>query len=56
MKTGTDIHRDSAQLRDGVGLREGEPAIVGIDERDVERIVLRRGVSRRKQLGNWWAT
>ena len=52
MKAGSDVHRDGAQLRDGVGLREGELAIVCIDERDVERIVLRRGVSRRKRPGN----
>lgn len=56
MQAGSDVHRDGAQLRDGVGLREGELAIVGVDERDVERIVLRRGVSRRKRRGNWWAT
>ena len=56
MKAGSDIHRDGAQLRDGVGLREGELAIVIVDERDVERIVLRRGVGRWKRRGNWWAT
>ncbi len=56
MKASTDIHRDSVQFRDGVGLREGELAIMGVDERDVERIVLRRGVGRRKRPGNWWAT
>ena len=54
MKAGSDIHRDSAQLRDGVGLREGELAIVGVDERDVERVVLRRGVGRRQRPGNGW--
>ena len=54
MKAGSDVHRDGAQLRDGVGLREGELAIIGVDERDVERIVLRRGVGRRKWPGNWW--
>ena len=56
MKAGSDIHRDSAQLRNGVGLCEGELAIVGVDERDVERIVLRRGVGRRKRPGNWRTT
>lgn len=56
MKAGSDIHRDGVQFRDGVGLREGELAIVGVDERDVERIVLRRGVGRRKWPGNWWTT
>ena len=56
MKTGTDIHRDGAQFRDGVRLREGELAIAIVDERDVERIVLHRGVGRRKRPGNWWAT
>ena len=54
MKSGSNVHRDSAQLRDGVGLRKGELGIVGVDERDVERIVLRRGVGRRKRPGNWW--
>ena len=29
---------------------------MGVDERDVERIVLRRGVGRRKRPGNWWTT
>ena len=56
VKPGSDVHRDSAQLRDGVGLREGELGIVGVDERDVERVVLRRGVGRRKRPGNWWTT
>ena len=56
MKAGSDIHRDGVQFRDGVGLREGELAIVCVDERDVERIVLRRGVGRWKRRGNWWAT
>ena len=56
MKTGTDVHRDGVQLRDGVGLREDELAIVVVDERDVERIVLRRGVGRRKRPGNRWTT
>ena len=56
MKAGSDVHRDGAQLRDGVGLREGELAIVGVDERDVERIVLRRDVGRRKRPGNGWTT
>lgn len=55
MKAGTDVHRDGVQLWDGVGLREGELVIVGVDERDVERIALRRGVGRRKRPGNWWA-
>ena len=54
VKSGSDVHRDSAQLRDSVGLREGELGIVGVDERDVEWIVLRRGVGRRKRPGNWW--
>ena len=56
MKAGSDVHRDGAQLRDGVGLREGELAIADVDERDVERIVLRRGDGRRKRPGNWWTT
>lgn len=56
MKAGTDVHRDGAQLRDGVGLREGKLAIAVVDERDVERIVLRRGVGRRKRPGNRWTT
>ena len=56
MDAGTDVHRDSAQLRDGVGLREAELSIVGVDERDVERIVLRRGVGRWKRPGNGWTT
>lgn len=54
VKSGSNVHRDGAQLRDGVGLRKGELGIVGVDERDVERIVLRRGVGRRKRPGNWW--
>ena len=56
MKAGSDIHRDGAQLWDGVGLREGKLAILCVDERNVERIVLRRGVGRRKRPENWWAT
>ena len=56
MKAGTDVHRDGVQFRDGVGLREGELAIVSVDERDVERVVLRSGVGRRKRPGNWWTT
>ena len=49
MTAGTDVHRDGVQLWDGVGLREGELAIVSVDERDVERIILRCGVGRRKR-------
>lgn len=56
MKAGSDIHRDSAQLRDSICLREGELTITVVDERDVERIVLRRGIVRRKRPGNWWTT
>ena len=56
MKAGSDVHRDSAQLRDGVGLRDGELTIAVVDERDVERIVLRRSVGRRKRPGDWWTT
>lgn len=53
MKAGSNIHRNGAQLRDSVGLREGELVIMVVDERDVERIILRRGVGRRKRPGNW---
>ena len=56
MKAGTDVHRNITQLWYGVGLREGELVIMVVNERDVERIVLRRGVGRRKRQGNWWAT
>ena len=56
MKAGSDIHRDVAQFRDGVSLREGELAIAVVDKRDVEWIVLRRGVGRRKRPGNWRTT
>ena len=56
MKAGSDVHRNGAQLRDGVGLREGKLAIAVVDERDVERIILRRAVGRRKRPGNWWTT
>lgn len=56
MKAGSDVHRDGAQIRDGVGLREGELVIMVVDERDVERIVLRRSLRRRRRLGNWWTT
>ena len=56
MKAGTDVNRDGVQLWDGVGLREGALAIVVVDERDVERIILRCGVGRRKRPGNWWTT
>lgn len=52
VKAGSDIHRDGAQFRDGVSLRKGELVIVGVDERDVEWIILCRGIVRRKQLGN----
>ena len=55
MKAGSDVHRDSAQFRDGVGLREGKLTIAIVDKRDVEWIVLRRGIGRRKRPGNWWA-
>lgn len=33
VKAGSDIHRDGAQLRDGVGLCEGELTIMGVDRR-----------------------
>lgn len=56
MNTRTDIHRDGAQFRDSVGLCEGELTIMGVDERDVERIVLRCGVGRWKRPGNGWTT
>lgn len=32
VKAGSDVHRNGAQLRDGVGLREGELAIAVVDE------------------------
>lgn len=62
MKAGFDIHWDGSQFWDGVGLREGELAVVGVDDGcccgirvpgcgGLERCGMRSGSERRGGLG-----
>ena len=47
MRVCAEVERDRAQLLDGVGLCEAEGIVSGIDEGNVERIVMRRRIGGR---------